>query len=112
MGAAADTSSVAARFSGQGACMSAEKTPAPVSLSERLRPLAAAGLGPIAAGLVRLRISADALTLTGTLLMAVAGLLAATGNLTAGALLMLLSAPLDALDGMVARLSGVKSKFG
>ena len=92
--------------------MTVEKTPAPASLSEKLRPLAAVVLKPIARGLIRLRVTADALTIMGTLIMALAGVTAATGNLFASALLMLVSAPLDALDGTVARMSGVKSKFG
>ena len=92
--------------------MTVEKPPAPTSLSEKLRPMAAVVLKPIARGLIRLHVTADALTIIGTLIMALAGVMAAGGNLIASALLMLVSAPLDALDGTVARMSGVKSKFG
>ena len=92
--------------------MTVEKAPAPTSLSEKLRPMAAVILKPIARGLIRLHVTADALTIIGTLLMALAGGLAAAGNLLGSAVLMLVSAPLDALDGTVARMSGVKSQFG
>jgi CDP-diacylglycerol--glycerol-3-phosphate 3-phosphatidyltransferase len=53
------------------------------------------------------------LTFLGAVLAAVAGLLAATGNLVWAGIVLLLAAPMDAFDGTVARLSGsTKSKFG
>ncbi len=92
--------------------MTVEKPSTPTSLSEKLRPMATVVLKPIARGLIRLHVTADALTIAGTLIMALAGVTAAAGNLFASALLMLVSAPMDALDGTVARMSGIKSKFG
>jgi CDP-diacylglycerol--glycerol-3-phosphate 3-phosphatidyltransferase len=86
--------------------------PKPQSLSESLRPKVAGILQPIGRWLIRLGISANAITITGTLLMAVVGVLLASGQFQLGGVLVILSAPLDALDGTVARLSGVKSKFG
>lgn len=89
-----------------------EQTPKPQSLSDSLRPKVAGILQPIGRGLIRLRITANAITIAGTLLMAVVGVLLASGQFLFGGLLVIASAPLDALDGTVARLSGVKSKFG
>jgi len=84
----------------------------PPSLSESLRPRVAGLIQPVAQLCLRLNISADLLTVGGLVLMAVVGALLAAGHFIAGGALVLLSAPLDALDGTVARLSGVKSKFG
>ncbi len=89
-----------------------EQTPKPQSLSDSLRPKVAGILQPIGRGLIRMGITANAITIAGTLLMAVVGVLLASGQFLLGGLLVIASAPLDALDGTVARLSGVKSKFG
>ena len=82
------------------------------SFSDSLRPKVAGILQPIGRWLIRLGISADAITIAGTLLMAVVGVLLANGQFLLGGVLVILSAPLDALDGTVARLAGVTSKFG
>ncbi|MBI5567187.1 MAG: CDP-alcohol phosphatidyltransferase family protein [Chloroflexi bacterium] len=86
--------------------------PKPQSFSDSLRPKVAGILQPIGRGLLRLGVSADAITLAGTLLMAVVGGLLANGQFLLGGVLVILSAPLDALDGTVARLAGVTGKFG
>lgn len=84
----------------------------PASLSESLRPRVAGLIRPVAQVCIRLNITANMLTVAGLVLMAVVGGLLAAGQFILGGVLVLLSAPLDALDGTVARLSGVKSKFG
>ena len=89
-----------------------DQTPGPPSFSDSLRPKLAGVLQPIGRRLIRLGISADAITLGGTLLMAIVGVLLANGQFLIGGVLVMVSAPLDALDGTVARLSGVTSKFG
>jgi CDP-diacylglycerol--glycerol-3-phosphate 3-phosphatidyltransferase len=89
-----------------------EQIPKPQSLSDSLRPRVAGLLQPIGRWLIRLGISADAITIAGTVLMAVVGVLLANGQFLLGGVLVILSAPLDALDGTVARLAGVTSKFG
>lgn len=89
-----------------------DHSPKAQSLSERLRPKVTGLLQPIGRGLIRLGITANAITIVGTLLMAVVGWLVASGQFLIGGMLVIASAPLDALDGTVARLSGVKSKFG
>ncbi len=89
-----------------------DRSPKPQSFTDNVRPRVAGVLQPIGRGLLRLGISADAITLAGTLLMAVVGALLANGQFLIGGVLVILSAPLDALDGTVARLAGVTSKFG
>jgi CDP-diacylglycerol---glycerol-3-phosphate 3-phosphatidyltransferase len=89
-----------------------EQVPESHSFSERFRPKVAGLLQPIGRGLIRLGISANALTLGGTLLMAIVGVLLANGQFLIGGGLLILSAPLDALDGTVARLAGTAGKFG
>lgn len=84
----------------------------PQSFSESLRPRVAGLLQPIAQVCIRLGITANMLTVGGLALMAVVGVLLANGQFIPGGLLVLLSAPLDALDGTVARRSGVTGKFG
>ncbi len=86
--------------------------PKPASLSESLRPIAAKILQPIGRMLIRLHLTANLLTFAGLALAAICGVLAATGNLFWAGVVLLISAPLDALDGTVARLVGIKSKFG
>lgn len=87
--------------------------PRSTSLSERLRPKIAVILQPIARGLLRLHITANVLTFLGLLLAVGVGLAAANGQMLFAGILMLLSGPLDALDGAVARQSGsATNKFG
>jgi CDP-diacylglycerol--glycerol-3-phosphate 3-phosphatidyltransferase len=62
--------------------------------------------------LIRWGITADGLTLLGVALAFIAGLLAAASQPGWAAIVLILSGPLDALDGTVARLSGVTGKFG
>jgi CDP-diacylglycerol--glycerol-3-phosphate 3-phosphatidyltransferase len=89
-----------------------EQPPKPASFSESLRPKAAKILQPIGRALIRLHITANMLTFFGVVLAAIVGVLVATGNLFWGGVFLILSAPMDALDGTVARLTGTKSKFG
>ncbi len=84
----------------------------PPSFSESLRPRAAKILQPIGRSLIRLGITANGLTLLGASLALVAGLLVAAGQTVWAAVVLVLAGPMDALDGTVARLSGVTSKFG
>ncbi len=69
-------------------------------------------LQPIAGGLVRLGLTPTAVTLIGLAGNAVAALVLSQGYMTAGGLIILLMAPMDALDGTMARLSGQVSKLG
>lgn len=75
----------------------------PQTLTDSLRQHTDEPLQRIGAALARRGLSADAITLLGLLLVAVAAVFVATGQFLAGGALLLLSLPLDALDGAVAR---------
>jgi CDP-diacylglycerol---glycerol-3-phosphate 3-phosphatidyltransferase len=67
---------------------------------------------PIAAVLIKLRISANALTTIGTLSTVVGGIAFAFGHMHLGGLIVGVTAISDALDGIVARKSGQVTTFG
>ena len=69
-------------------------------------------LQPIAAGLVRLGLTPTAVTLFGLAGKALAAMFLSQGYMTIGGLIILLMAPMDALDGTMARLTGQVSKLG
>ena len=82
------------------------------TLTDRTRALVQAPLDRAGAWLARLGVHPDWVTLLGTLLVALAALLLARGEFLAGGLLLLLSLPLDALDGAVARAMKRRGSFG
>ncbi len=66
-----------------------------------------------AAGLLlKTGLTPDAVTLLGLVGHIIAAVLLANGKISWGGLVILLTAPLDALDGAMARLRGGSSKFG
>jgi len=69
-------------------------------------------LQPMAAGLVRLGLTPTAVTLIGLAGNAVAAVVLSQGYMTVGGLIILLMAPMDALDGTMARMTGQTSKLG
>lgn len=82
------------------------------SLTDLVRARAAAVLEPVGGSLARFGIHPNTITLVGFLLQAgVAGLFA-LGHARWGGVLLLLVAPLDAVDGAVARASGNETPFG
>lgn len=84
-----------------------------MTLGSRGRGLATAVFGPVAALLVRLGVSPDAVTFAGTLaVMTVALTLLPTGRLLGGALLIALFAVTDAIDGQMARRLGRTGPWG
>ncbi len=84
----------------------------PATLSGRIRLLATRPLARVGLALHRLGVSADAVTLAGFALTLLAALFIARGRLQEGGLLLLISLPLDALDGAVARAAQRDSRFG
>lgn len=84
----------------------------PPTLTDRLRHLAGAPLNRCAVFVARLGIHPDWISAAGLLLVALAALLVARGSFLAGGILLLLSLPLDALDGAVARAMERKGVFG
>jgi len=67
---------------------------------------------PIAAVLIKLRVSANALTTIGTLSTVVGGIAFAFGHMHLGGFIVGITAISDALDGIVARKSGQVTTFG
>lgn len=85
---------------------------APQTLTDWLRRLTVGPLNRCGGALARLGVHPDWVTAAGLTLVAVAALYLARGELLAGGLLLLVSLPLDALDGAVARAMGRKGAFG
>jgi CDP-diacylglycerol--glycerol-3-phosphate 3-phosphatidyltransferase len=69
-------------------------------------------LQPIAAGLVRLGLTPTAVTLLGLAGNALAAVFLSQGHMTIGGLIILVMAPMDALDGTMARMTNQVSKLG
>ena len=67
---------------------------------------------PVAAGLARLGISPNAVTIAGLLGSGISGYIIATGNLWLGGIVMLAAGILDLFDGALARATGRASRFG
>ncbi len=85
---------------------------APQTLTDRLRKLTMRPVNRCGGALARLGIHPDWVTVAGLALVAVAALGLARGELLAGGLILLVSLPLDALDGAVARAMGRTGAFG
>jgi CDP-diacylglycerol---glycerol-3-phosphate 3-phosphatidyltransferase len=83
-----------------------------MTLSESMRLHAQGVLEPIARFFIACGFTANSITLLGTLGNAIGGALLALGYVPLGGGMLLLSVPLDALDGALARLSGTVSKAG
>lgn len=82
------------------------------SLEQFLRDTFQKPLNSIATFLKRLGVTPNAITIVGLLVNVAAAALIATGRITAGGLVLLVGAPMDALDGALARLNGKPVPFG
>ncbi|MCZ7546807.1 MAG: CDP-alcohol phosphatidyltransferase family protein [Anaerolineae bacterium] len=89
----------------------AAKAP-PVAFSDRLRDLTQPLLAWVGARLHRLGVHPDAVTVAALALTGVSGALIALGRFRAAAWVLLVGAPLDAVDGAVARAMDRKDRFG
>jgi CDP-diacylglycerol--glycerol-3-phosphate 3-phosphatidyltransferase len=69
-------------------------------------------LRPIADAVARLGIHPNTVTVLGMLLQVSVGVVFGLGYVTLGGWLLLVVAPVDALDGLVARVLGKQSRFG
>lgn len=86
--------------------------PTPVTLSDRMRALTG-GLTRRAGAFVHgMGIHPDTITIVGLFVVAIGALFIAQGQFLTGGILLLISLPLDALDGAVARAMGRKDRFG
>lgn len=81
-------------------------------LSPELRERLRARVEPLARGLARAGLSADALTVIGFLVACAGALLAALGAWLPAGIVATLGATFDMLDGAVARLTGSASRLG
>ena len=84
----------------------------PMTLTDRLRAMTAGCLDRTALVLARLGLQPDWITIAGLTLVAIAAVFLAQGAFLAGGALLLLSLPLDALDGAVARALNRGGAFG
>ena len=82
------------------------------SLEQLMRDTFQKPLNTAAAFLKRLGFTANSITIIGLFVNIAAAILIAYGKLTAGGLVLLIGAPMDALDGALARLNGTSSAFG
>jgi len=82
------------------------------TLTDRLRDLTATPLNKIGLVLARLGIHPDLITITGLILVAIASVLIAGGLFLIGGVVLLISLPLDAIDGAVARAMKRTGAFG
>lgn len=90
-----------------------ETTPEKRTLTDTLRARTFFIVDPVVTFLARHRVSPNVLTVIGMLAHFVVAWLIATGQMQLAAVAILLSAPLDALDGALARKLGVESNgFG
>lgn len=69
-------------------------------------------LDPVAAGLLKIGLTPNAITIFGLILSAAAGVCAGFGKFTLAGVILLVGAPLDAVDGAMARQRGTPSRFG
>ncbi len=84
----------------------------PVTLTDHARRLSKGLLAPIATRFHQWGVHPDVITVTGTLLVAVAAVAIAYEYLWLGGIIVLVGLPLDALDGAVARLRDKPRPFG
>lgn len=82
------------------------------SLTDWAREAAQVVTFPIARFLARYHVHPNTLTLIGCLLNVGIAVVLSTGRLTLGGWLLALTAPLDALDGALARVMGQQSRLG
>ncbi len=83
-----------------------------VTFTDFLRARFKGVIEPIAAFLNRLGMMPNTATLLGLFGTAIGSIFLAMGNITIGGLILLVAAPLDAIDGTMARLRGESSEFG
>jgi CDP-diacylglycerol--glycerol-3-phosphate 3-phosphatidyltransferase len=82
------------------------------SIEMFLRKIFKGVLNTVAGFLLKIGLTPNAVTLFGVVLSTGVAVLLGMGYITWGGLLIVLSAPMDALDGSMARLKGISSPFG
>ncbi len=89
-----------------------EPKQSPKTLTDHIRVLMKGILDPIGAFFNRLGILPNTMTLLGLVGHAISAVFLAQGKMLVGGLVVLMMAPVDALDGTMARLRGEPSHFG
>ncbi len=87
-------------------------TQSPVTLSDRMRALTGGLMQRVGSTVHHMGIHPDTITIAGLVVVAVGAYYIAVGQLQLGGVLLVISLPLDALDGAVARAMGRKDRFG
>ena len=86
--------------------------PSPVVFSDRMRQLFARVTSAAGQRVHQMGVHPDAITIAGLIVVTLGGVAIAAGQFLLAFLLLLLSLPLDALDGAVARAMGRKDRRG
>lgn len=84
----------------------------PVTFTDFLRARFKGIIEPVASFLNRLGLKPNTVTLLGLFGTIIGAVVLATGRITIGGIIILVMAPIDALDGTMARLRGEPSRFG
>ncbi len=84
----------------------------PVTFTDFLRARFKGIIEPAASFLNRLGLKPNTVTLLGLFGTIIGAVVLATGRITIGGIIILVMAPIDALDGTMARLRGEPSRFG
>jgi CDP-diacylglycerol--glycerol-3-phosphate 3-phosphatidyltransferase len=92
--------------------MSSSTRSTSATFTDRLRRFFQPLVEPILTALMWMRVTPNMLSVFGALLQGLAGLIAASGQLTLAGLALFAFAPIDGLDGALARRLGVRSRFG
>lgn len=87
-------------------------TQPPVTLTDRVRRLTGSVTSRAGEAVRDMGIHPDTITIVGTGVVALAAFFIAQGQIPLGGVLLILSLPLDALDGAVARAMGRTDRFG
>ncbi|MCS7071636.1 MAG: CDP-alcohol phosphatidyltransferase family protein [Anaerolinea sp.] len=86
--------------------------PTPATLTDRMRALTNGVVSRAGQAVYRLGVHPDAITIAGLGVVALGALLIAQGQFQIGGVLLLISLPLDALDGAVARAMARRDRRG
>lgn len=86
--------------------------PTPTTLSDRMRALFSGVTSSAGSAVHRMGIHPDTITIVGLVVVALGAVAIAVGELQWGGVILLISLPLDALDGAVARAMQRQDRFG
>lgn len=88
------------------------QNPTPITLSDKMRGIFSGVTARAGSAVHKLGIHPDTITIVGLIVVAVAAVFIAQGQMLIAGVLLVISLPLDALDGAVARAMERKDRFG